>query len=261
MSGVDAEIDSVSRDAAAAPRPTVGLIVPPAHGRVPDHGPELYGDTVRFLGAGLGLEAMSVTGYDAVIGRVGVLAADLVERGADAVVLMGTSLSFYRGSDFDRELIVTMEQAGGRPATTMSRAILQGLIDLGAKQVAVATAYTAEVDARLGRYLSDGGIEVAAMEGLGVVDTVGAQQIAVARVRDISERAVERAAAAGAPIDALLVSCGALDTLGLVPELEQRLGVPVVASSPAGFRAAAGLVGIRRSLPQYGALLALAPSL
>lgn len=235
--------------------PTVGLIVPPAHGQVPAHGPALYGDRVRFLGAGLGLATMSIDGYDAVIGRVGELAADLAARGAEAVVLMGTSLSFYRGVEFDSELVATMEHASDRPATTMSRAIVAGLRAVGAVRVAVATGYTPEVDARLVAYLAASGVDAVATAGLGVVDTDAAQVVPVGQVAEVADRAVTRARAAGGPLDGLLVSCGALDTLDLVPQLEQRHGLPVVASSPAGFWAAAGLVGADAPIPGRGALL------
>lgn len=235
---------TVSRDRETGPLPTAGLIVPPAHGRVPSHGPELYEGSLHFLAAGLGLRAMSIDGYDAVISRVGDLSRELAGAGADGVVLMGTSLSFYRGTAFDLELVRTMEEASGRPSTTMSQAIVAGLKAVGADRVAVATAYTSDVNERLCRYLDGSELGVAAVEGLGVVDTGAAQVIPVQDVRDVADRAMSSALEAGRSVDALLISCGALDTLDLVPELEQRHGVPVVASSPAGFWAAARLVGI-----------------
>lgn len=234
----------MSRDAVTGSVPTVGLIVPPAHGRVPSHGPELYGGRLDFLAAGLGLRAMSIEGYESVIARVGDLARELADAGADGVVLMGTSLSFYRGAASDLELIRTMEGASGRPATTMSQAIVGGLRAVDAQRVAVATAYTPEVNERLCRYLDASEIGVASVEGLGVVDTGAAQAIPVHEVREVSDRAMNSAREEGSPVDALLISCGALDTLDLVPELEERHGVPVVASSPAGFWAAARLVGV-----------------
>lgn len=233
--------------------------MPPAHGRVPAHGRELFGDALHFTAFGLGLEELTLEGYDAVIDRVGELAGRLAADGADAVVLMGTSLSFYRGPAFDASLVAVMERASGRPATTMSRAIVEGLQAVGADRVAVATAYTPEVDARLRAYLEASGTTVVATEGLGIVDTGAAQFIPVADVAAVADRAMAAATSAeGGPPDGLLISCGALDTLELVPVLEDRHRVPVVASSPAGFRAAARLVGHRRALPGRGALFAAA---
>lgn len=231
--------------------------MPPAHGRVPAHGPALFGDALRFRSLGLGLTELSVDGYDAVIDRVGELAGRLAADGADAVVLMGTSLSFYRGPEFDAALVAIMEQASDRPATTMSRAVVDGLAAVSASRVAVATAYTQQVDARLRVFLEASGITVLSTEGLGVSDMADAQTIPIEDVAAVADRAVAAAlVGGGGQPEGLVVSCGALDTLELVPELEQRHGIPVVASSPAGFRAAARLVGLRPVLPDRGMLFA-----
>ena len=234
--------------------PTVGLIVPPAHGRVPVHGPELFGGSLRFIASGLGLRAMSIEGYESVISRVGELASRLAGRGADGIVLMGTSLSFYKGAAFDQGLVQTMEEASARPATTMTQAIVAALQAVGGERVAVATAYTSEVNERLCRYLDSVEVTVASVEGIGVVDTGAAQTIPVDDVREVADRAMQSAQEADTDVDALLISCGALDTLGLVPELEERHGVPVVASSPAGFWAAARLVGVDPRVTGRGTL-------
>ena len=91
--------------------PTIGMIVPPAAGAVPPEPLELYGARARFIAEGLALKALSPEGYDAVIERVAALAVRLKSRGAEAISLMGTSLSFYRGAAFNDELIATMKAA------------------------------------------------------------------------------------------------------------------------------------------------------
>jgi len=50
--------------------PTVGLIVPPGHGQVPQDGPMLYGDRVRFIARGLGIGGVSPEGFAPVIDTV-----------------------------------------------------------------------------------------------------------------------------------------------------------------------------------------------
>ena len=47
--------------------PTLGLIVPPAHGRVPDDGPRLYAGRAHFLARGLGIDSISSGGFAPVI--------------------------------------------------------------------------------------------------------------------------------------------------------------------------------------------------
>ncbi|MCC6208817.1 MAG: arylmalonate decarboxylase, partial [Gammaproteobacteria bacterium] len=54
--------------------PTVGLIVPPAAGLVPEEGPRMYGSSVNFIAAGLALGFMTPEGYESVLDRITVLA-------------------------------------------------------------------------------------------------------------------------------------------------------------------------------------------
>ena len=91
--------------------PRIGLIVPPATGEVPFEGPALYGSRIAFHARGLGLGSVTPAGYDEVIESVVGHARALAEQDMRAISLMGTSLSFYRGAGFTREL----RERTGRP--------------------------------------------------------------------------------------------------------------------------------------------------
>lgn len=225
------------------PLPALGVIVPPSDGAVPPELPELYGDRLRFLGAGLALERMSETGYDAVIGRVAELSRALLARGAQAIALMGTSLSFYRGAEFNRALARTMREATGLPATTMSDAIVDALRAVGARRLAVATAYRDDVNARLGEFLAASGFDVIAIESMGLL---AVEQVLAVKQDDLLALGI-RAAASAPGAHALLISCGGLRTLALTGPLERRIGKPVVSSAVAGAWAAARLLGVEPS--------------
>jgi len=108
-------------------QPHLGLIVPPAAGAVPVDGPLLYGERIRFSARGLGLGEISTRGYLDVIDSVVEKAVALKDEGVSAVSLMGTSLSFFRGAAFNRQLEVEMARATGLPCTTMSNAIVGAL--------------------------------------------------------------------------------------------------------------------------------------
>ena len=234
--------------------PTIGLIVPAAAGEVPADGPKLYPEGVRFVAAGLGLQRLTPEGYDSVIDRVGDLARDLVGQDVQAVALMGTSLSFYKGYAFNEQLKDTMRAATGLPATTMSTGVVEGLRALGVRRVAVGTAYIDEVNNRLRQFLLDSGFEVGAVQGLGI-DVVG-------EARNVSEADLvalgQRVLAASPGADGILISCGGLRTLGVTVPLEAATGVPVVSSTPAAFWSAVRLVGHGGQAPGYGRLFALA---
>lgn len=211
--------------------PRLGLIVPPRAGEVPSDGPTLYADRARFVARGLGLGEISTAGYEAVIDRVVELARALAADGAQAVSLMGTSLSFFRGARFNDDLVAEMARATGLPCTTMSLAIVRGLRALGVHRVAAATAYIDEVNDRLAAYLTACDIVPTAIEGLAITG--------VAEVAAVSTDALvalcERVHRARPDSDGILISCGGLLTLEAIEIVEGRLGVPVVSSSPAGF--------------------------
>ena len=126
----------------------IGLIVPPADGAVPPEAPLLY-PTLHFEALGLALPEISASGFDAVCGAIIDKAQRLAARGAEAISVMGTSLTFYRGADANRELQRAIRDATGLPATTMSSAVVNALRVLGVRRVGLATAYTDDLNRRL----------------------------------------------------------------------------------------------------------------
>jgi len=209
----------------------LGLIVPPAAGEVPPEGPALYAGRAAFSARGLGLAEISNRGYDAVIDRVATLAAELAAGGAQALSLMGTSLSFYRGGQANEELKRVMTLASGLPCTTMSDAVVRGLRAVGARRVAVATAYIDEVNRQLDAFLRESGFSPTALHGLSITGVKEVGDVGTTTLVDLCRSVFE--AQPGA--EAILISCGGLRTLEAARRVEAELGVPVVSSSPAGF--------------------------
>ncbi len=230
--------------------PTLGLIFPVTR-PVPPEGLAMYPSGIRFLTLGLGLKTMTPEGYDAVIDRIGPVGEELAAQGANAVVLMGTSLSFYKGAAFNDRLTETLKKATGLPATSMSTAVIEGLRAVGAKQVVAATAYDDEVNRRLQAFLKESGFEVLGVKGLGIekvedVDRVTQDGLLkfCAGVRGTQPRA-----------NAMLVSCGGLRTLELLAPLEQRGHIAVVSSTPHALWAGVRLLGLSGRSPGFGTLL------
>ncbi len=232
--------------------PTIGLIVPPAAGQVPQDGPQLYGGRVRFLARGLGIAAVSPTGFDPVMDTILDRARELRDAGAEVISLMGTSISFYRGAAFTRQLREAMARETGLPCTTMSHAIVAALRQLGIRRVAVATSYVAERNDRLVDYLSGEGFTVTAIEGLSMTGVEAMGQVPTDLLVDLSRRVHARDTSA----DGIFISCGGLLTLDAIRRLEHDLGVPATASSPAGFWDVVRLAGVDPGSPGYGRLFA-----
>lgn len=212
-------------------RPRIGLIVPPAHGQVPPDAQPLYGERCEFIARGLGIGGISPRGFAQVMDSIVDRARELKADGAQAISLMGTSISFYRGAAFTEQLREAMEQATGLPCTTMSHAIVSALKTLGLSRVAVATAYIDELNERLVEHLRHHGIEVTAIEGLGIELVSGVSEVPTQQLVELSQRVFQRAPGA----QGVFMSCGGLITLDAIAELEASLGVPAIASSPCGF--------------------------
>ena len=230
--------------------PTLGLIFPVAR-PVPPEALAMYPTGIRFIIAEVGLKTMTPEGYDAVIDRIGPAAEKLAAQGANAIVLMGTSLSFYKGAAFNERLTETLKKATGLPATTMSSGVVEGLKAVGASRVVAATAYDDEVNHRLQTFLKESGFEVPGVKGLGIekvedVDRVtqdGLLKFCVG-VRETQPKA-----------NAILVSCGGLRTLEILAPLEQKGHVPAVSSTPHALRAGVRLLGLSGRAPGFGTLL------
>jgi len=241
-----------ARRAGAADKvPVLGLIFPPADRGIPEEGIAMYGETLRYVVTGLGVERMTPEGFDAVIARVPAAAERLVAAGAEAIELTGTSLTFYKGEAYNQQLREAVTAASGLPATTMSNGVIDGLKAVGAKRVAVATAYADEVNDRLRAFLIEHNLEPLVVTGLGIEAIADVDSVTQDDLLEFGVRVRQSAPEA----DSLLVSCGGFRTLELIAPLEARTGVPVISSMPHGLWAGARLVGLSGAAPGYGTLL------
>ena len=233
--------------------PVLGLIFPPFGRGVPEEGVAMYGDQLKFVVTGLGLDRMTPEGYDSVVPKIPAAAQLLVDAGAEAIELTGTSLTFYQGEDFNQRLLQTVVDASGLPATTMSNGVIEGLKAVGAKNVAVATAYNDTVNGRLDAFMREHDLNPLTVTGMGIE-----------LIRDVDAVTQDDLIEFGAQVfaqapeaDSMLVSCGGFRTLEIIAPLEAITGVPVISSMPHGLWAGARLVGMSGASPGYGKLLSM----
>jgi arylmalonate decarboxylase len=228
---------------------TIGLVVPFATDEVPFEGPLMY-PGVRFIPRGVGVRALTPEGYEPAWNGILPAAEHLAGQGVDAIMVIGTSLTFYRGPQQHDWLLQELRQRTGLPVSTMSQAIIDGLREVGAKRVAVATAYTDVVNRRLKELLAAADIDVLALECFDLLEFGGPSKKSEADIITLSDSALEHAAGA----EGILISCGGLRTLGVTKPLEDSHGIPVVSSATAAFWAAMRLVGESGRLAGYGRL-------
>jgi arylmalonate decarboxylase len=237
---------------ASAVEPVIGMILPPANNPVPPEAKLLYPNGVRFLVEGLAFHGMTIESYDEAVPRIVPAALKLRERGATAISIMGTSLTFYKGAAFNQELIGRVQRATGLPTTSMSNGIIDGLKVAGAKRVAVATAYTEIVNATLKRFLKESGFEVLSIKGLNLIEAANA--VTQEQLYNFSAGVFATAPEA----DTLLISCGGLQTIDLLAPLEAKCKVPVVSSTPHALMNVVRLAGVGPRANGYGSVLARA---
>ena len=235
---------------------TVGLVVPFATDDVPAEGVQMYPD-VTFIARGVGVRSLTPQGYDAAHEGILPAAEHLASKGVDAIMVIGTSLTFYRGAQAHARLLERLRVTTGLPVSTMSQAVVDGLRSVGARRIAVSTAYADEVNKRLDQFLTDNGFEVLALEGFGLVGFGDPGRKSEQDIIDLSIKVCADAQAA----EGLLISCGGLRTLNVAKPIEARCGVPVVSSTQAAFWAALRLAGDSGQLAGYGRMLEQASAL
>lgn len=137
----------------------------------------------------------------------------------------------------------------GVPCTTPLTAGAAAFEALGVSKIAVLTPYVDEVNRTIRTSLVEAGVCISSFFSFGLESDVDMALIP-------ADTLIAAAAEADcADSEALFISCTALRTVGIVAELESRLGKPVVTSNQAMFWHALRLGGYKRHIEGFGTLL------
>jgi maleate isomerase len=173
----------------------------------------------------------------------------LASADVDVIVLGATAPSFLKGLGYDRELIRKIEAATERRATTTSTALIEALAHIDARRVVLGSAYDDKVNGIAKAFLEASGIEVLAMEGLGLVDNLIVGRLSSDTAYDVALR-VNRPQA-----DAIVLACTNWRTLDAIDRIERETGKPVISTSQASIWAALRMIGYSEGVVGYGTLL------
>lgn len=167
--------------------------------------------------------------------------------GFDAIGYGCTSAATLIG---EAGVTAAIQQAHPNMACTnpMSAAI-DAFAALGAQRIAVVTPYTAEVTRPIVTLFGDHGLDVAAVGSF-----LESSDLVVARITESAVADGVRQIAGGIGVDAVFVSCTSLRLFGVVGELENELGVPVISSNLALLWRLLRLAGIDDQLDGLGTL-------
>lgn len=165
----------------------------------------------------------------------------------EVVAYACTSGSFVGGIPGERAMCEAMTRAGAVPSLTTSGALLEALLELGARRVALVTPYTVSVTQALEEYLVEGGVRVTGRAYMGLTRHIW--KVPYRDVVGMAHRAVR-----GRSADVLFISCTNLPTYDVIPQLEAELRIPVLSANQVTMWAALRRLGTRAVGP-YQALL------
>lgn len=155
-----------------------------------------------------------------------------------AVLYACSSGSFIGGMEGERAIRQAMVDAGAPAAVTTASATMDALRLTGVRSVSVVTPYSASLTRRFATFLDDAGFDVRSAHHLGVTRDIS--RISQSTIKDLVREADDSDA------EAVVVSCTALRTWGIVSQLEGELGRPVFTSNQVSLWAvlrAAGALG------------------
>ncbi|MCP4336022.1 MAG: arylmalonate decarboxylase [Gammaproteobacteria bacterium] len=176
-------------------------------------------------------------------------AASLLPDGSlDVVCYACTSGSLVIG-----EQRVFSELNRGAPnarATSLITGVIRALKEMQVRRIVVATPYLDEVNLREVDYLEEAGFDVISICGLNLEKDSDMVRVAPHYI-------TEFALAQDHPdADAIFISCGALRTLDVIAEIENRIGKPAICSNQAMIWDCLRLAGVEDRFDGYGRLLA-----
>src|SRR2546429_8703526 len=97
-------------------------------------------------------------------------ARDVGTARPDVLVFGCTSAGALRGNDADRELCDRMAAETGTQVISTIRSVRQALEGRGARRIGVITPYVDELNEKIRQSIESDGIEVAAINGLGITE-------------------------------------------------------------------------------------------
>jgi maleate isomerase len=171
--------------------------------------------------------------------------------GMEVIAYACTSGSFLSGASSHEQIADDIGAALKLPAITTSTAILKALRHLKARRVFILTPYPLPVTRETVRFISESGFDVVSSYTFDCPDSSSIAAVPEAAVAALLR---EKALEFRSKIDAMLVTCTNLRTLGGLEALEAECDVPIVSSNSATLWAAIRILDPALSLPTLGRL-------
>jgi maleate cis-trans isomerase len=152
----------------------------------------------------------------------------------DFIMKNGAPVHLHHGNEGHRRILERLRAASKVPVTTSSQALADAFHALSAKTILVISSWRKESDHlsnNLRNFLDSEGLEIAALEGIGGRQLSSYEKLALTP-EQIYSNALE-ACQKHPTVDAVYIQSGTMATMGIIDELEQQNGKPVVSSNSA----------------------------
>ncbi len=171
----------------------------------------------------------------------------LPDDGLDVIVFACTSGTVAVGEE--ASCAELSKGVPGAKPSTLAGAVRKALAAIGAKTIVLGSPYMSELNDNVVRYLEEAGISVLRAHGMGLRYDTDMMRVSPSYL-------IEYAQAIDDPdADAVLLSCGALRSIDVIDEIEQKIGKPAICSNQAMLWDSLRLAGVNDKLPGLGRLL------
>lgn len=151
--------------------------------------------------------------------------AELVDPKCDVIAFHCTANSMSEGSGGEAALLAALAHAGAPLAATTSTAVMNALRAIGARRIALITPYSQHATEEETHFLTENGVETVYAKGCGLA---GSDAYCATPASFWSEQASSLPHQA---FDALFLSCANIQCIGVIEEIEARIGKPVITSN------------------------------
>jgi len=173
----------------------------------------------------------------------------------DAIMKNGAPVHLHFGVEGHKKILARLREASKVPISTSSQALADALHLLDAKKLLVVSSWRSEsahLSSNLVDHLASEDIDVVAVEGIGA-QLQSFEKIQMTPATIFSN--VVAAAKKHPNVDAIYIQSGTMATVGIIDQLEQTIGKPVVSSNSANIWGSFRPLGIKVGTG-FGQLLA-----
>jgi maleate isomerase len=203
----------------------VGLIIPSSNRMVEDEMVHVFPPGVRAHVTRLRMTGDSKGPLDKLMPKVEEAARALVDARCEVVAFHCTANSMQEGRDGEDRILAGLARAGAPHATTTATAVRRALDALDARRIVLITPYTQETTDHEAEFLHEAGYETLYAKGFALA---GSDAYCATPSQFWRDRLIE---AARPDADAYFLSCAAISQLGIIEEVEARLGRPLITSN------------------------------